>query len=210
MMAPSLFVRLARCGYDHPLRPRIVGPIDTLSWGHRQASTANSPVRQAAVRVAHVVDRSRPRRAMVLNDARGDHRQHDDRLRHRVSRLDGGSKRLLSQSSWPGKTRTIVATVPTTTTPRHPHARRHGTESAGTRRRPPKITTWRSGGRSMWRCTWMLALAVTRLPRAWLAHPSSSAVSRLVKASRECALSVRYRPAAGAFAEAHVRRARWR
>jgi len=35
--------------------------------------------------------------------------------------------------------------------------------------------------------TWMLALAVTRLPRAWLAHPSSSAVSRLVKASRECA-----------------------
>jgi hypothetical protein len=45
MIAPSLFVRLTRCGYDHPLRPRIVWPIDTLSWGHRHASTANRPLR---------------------------------------------------------------------------------------------------------------------------------------------------------------------
>jgi hypothetical protein len=66
MIAPSLFMRLARCGYDHPLRPRIVWPIDTLSVGHRHASTANRPLRQAAVRVAHAVDRSRPRRVLVV------------------------------------------------------------------------------------------------------------------------------------------------
>jgi hypothetical protein len=67
MIAPSLFVRLARCGYDYPLRPHIVGPVDTLSWGHRHASTANRSLRQAAVRVAHAVDRSRPRRVLVVN-----------------------------------------------------------------------------------------------------------------------------------------------
>jgi hypothetical protein len=43
MIAPSLVVRLARCGYDHPLRPRIVWPIDTVSWGYRHASTAKRP-----------------------------------------------------------------------------------------------------------------------------------------------------------------------
>src|SRR5882724_8428234 len=59
MIAPSLFVRLARCGYDHPLRPCIVWPIDTSLWGHRHASSTNIPLSQAAVRVTNAVDRSR-------------------------------------------------------------------------------------------------------------------------------------------------------
>src|SRR5262245_31086249 len=109
MIAPSLFVR--------PPAEAVYRAEDRYSMVTRSTRVhRRRPIVQAGDRVAHVVDRSRPRRAMALNDARGDDRQHDDRLRHRVSRLDGGSKRLLSQSSWPGKTRTIVATVPTTTT----------------------------------------------------------------------------------------------
>src|SRR5262245_47043213 len=73
----------------------------------------------------------------------GDQHDHDDLIRQRLPLLYRGLKRSSSTSLLTRKTLTVLATAPPNTTPSKTQARHQSSVPAGTKSKPPKMTTFR-------------------------------------------------------------------